>query len=452
MKRTVYIVHSVDTEGPLFESVRAKFERIKELFGLDFKQKNYQTINKLKNKKISLNGVENQVSEILNDHLTNYNDNWNKINLMIKKIYSKNFRNKFKDSFNNAWVFNWHCLDHVGYKYNPRKRDLGYHKVFDRYHTFLKKYSRFKYKDEIHWHFHPMSTYKEAHRCATSYVNSPELYQIISRRIIDRDWFPSVNRAGFHAERLDSHLFLEQWIPFDLSNLSFKENKKLSLDMQKGRGADWRRATNEWEIYHPHHDDYQIKGNCRRWIARVLNIKNRFASINQKEMDYAFNRANKGIRTLVGVTSHDFRNLEIEVEEVFKFIRHSSKKYPKVKFYFSEAKEAFQKVIYGKKYENTIKFEVNLNTKEKIPYIIVKTTNGKVFGPQPFLAIKTKSGRYIHDNFDFDLKKNIWFYSFYHSTIDIKNVESFGVAANDKFGNSCIKRFKILKNLKLKNL
>ena len=72
-----------------------------------------------------------------------------------------------------------------------------------------------------------MSTYNEAHKCASSYVNSPELYQIITRRIIERNWFPVVNRAGFHCERPDSHLFLEQWIPFDLSNLSTEDYSEL---------------------------------------------------------------------------------------------------------------------------------------------------------------------------------------------------------------------------------
>ena len=31
-KKIVHIVHCVDTEGPLYESLSAKFERIKDLF------------------------------------------------------------------------------------------------------------------------------------------------------------------------------------------------------------------------------------------------------------------------------------------------------------------------------------------------------------------------------------------------------------------------------------
>ena len=45
--------------------------------------------------------------------------------------------------------------------------------------------------------------------------------------------------------------------------------------------------------------------------------------------------------------------------------------------------------------------DVNLEGNE----LSVKTVKGKVFGPQPYLAVKTKSGRYIHDEFDFGAKR-----------------------------------------------
>ena len=37
--KTVYIVHAVDTEGPLYESTKATFKRIEELFNIKFKIK-----------------------------------------------------------------------------------------------------------------------------------------------------------------------------------------------------------------------------------------------------------------------------------------------------------------------------------------------------------------------------------------------------------------------------
>jgi hypothetical protein len=93
-------------------------------------------------------------------------------------------------------------MDHIGYIENPRHRAMGIHQVFDYY---SKMVSQQKNIDSIHWHFHPMNNYRDAHRCATSYLNSPELYYIIGRRLLDRHWFPRANRPGFQDERQDAH-------------------------------------------------------------------------------------------------------------------------------------------------------------------------------------------------------------------------------------------------------
>ncbi len=445
--KIVYIVHSVDTEGPLYESLEAKFQRLDDVFNVKLKP-SQNLLEKLKNKQVNLKGKEVAVSTLLSSHLTNYNDNWKKIDQMIKNIFSKEFRNNDKDSFGGKWVFNWHCLDHVGFKYNPRKRTLGYHKIFDYYKKVLKKNKY--YKDQIHWHFHPMSTYNDAHRCATSYINSPELYQILCRKILERNWFPSVFRAGFQTERPDSNWFLEQWIPFDISNMSTINNKDIdnSIDFKNGRSGDWRRAPKDWSIYHPDHDDYQKKGNCRRWIGRALNVMNRIGSIDQKEMDRAFLQANKNNPALVGFASHDFRNLETEVNHLRNMIKKSSKKYPNVKYKYMEAKNAFVEVLKFKekinKTDKPIKLKVIFKKKTNldVPYLTIKCIQGKVFGPQPFLSIKTKKKRYIHDNFDFSKNKQEWYYAFHGDTLPINDVDEIGIAANDRFGNIHIKRLK----------
>ena len=36
--KIVYIVHCIDTEGPLYESRQAKFKRIKDVFNIEIKQ------------------------------------------------------------------------------------------------------------------------------------------------------------------------------------------------------------------------------------------------------------------------------------------------------------------------------------------------------------------------------------------------------------------------------
>ncbi|MBT5471067.1 MAG: hypothetical protein HOK41_10740 [Nitrospina sp.] len=441
--KLVLIVHAIDTEGPLHESVEAKFERLRDLFNINVSPTE-PNLEKLRKGEMNLGGKEKEVQKVLESHLANYNDSWEKIDEMLSRLMSQKFRNAVPDSFGGGWVFNWHCMDHVGYLKNPRKRDVGFHKIFDHYRDFLKNNP--DCPDAIHWHFHPMSTYREAHRCATSYFNSDEIFQILCRKLIERRWFPSVYRAGFQTERPDSHWFLEQWIPFDISNMALDDNSELenTIDFRKGRSGNWRLAPSDWSVYHPSHDNYQLPGSCRRWIGRALNVMNRLASIDATEMEKAFARAeNLNQPTLVGLAGHDWRNLEAEVVYLQKLISDASKKYPEVRFKYCEGIEAFRKAIWSEDVSND-PLELDLQfypeTLEDCPSIKVSTIKGKVFGPQPFLAMETKSNRFIHDNFDFDSKPGNWFYAFHADTLSLSDIKSVAVGANDEYGNTCIKQ------------
>lgn len=441
----IFVVHSVDTEGPLYEPIDVTFQRLKEIFGLTFENANQQTLNELKNGQIDIGGLEKEVQNVVNGHLLNYNDTWDKIQEMLDELMSPGFRNCFRDSSGNPWRFSWHCLDHVGFEYNPRRRDMGYHNIFDYYQSLLKRNNEFG--DDIQWHFHPMSTYRDAHRCATSFINSPELYQILTRRIIERNWFPSVFRAGFQAERPDSNWFLEQWIPFDLSNMSMDDNSDLDaqIDFKNGRSGNWRGAPSDWSVYNPDHDHYQKKGNCRRFIGRSLNILNRIGSINEVEVEKAFVKAQSGEDVLLGISSHDFRDLRTEVKYVDALIKNVSKKYKNIEFFYSTGLEAFRAVIYKGIIGQPLDLRIDFHSSPEndVPHIKVKRINGQVFGPQPFLAIQTKSRRFIHDNLDIIDIGNEWGYAFHGDTLPLDDVEKIGLAANDKFGHTFVKTIKL---------
>src|SRR5690606_3033019 len=112
---------------------------------------------------------------------------WDKVDEMLDEMMSADFRSRYADPDGRPWTFNWFCVDHIGYSVNPRRRDIGYHNVFDHYQPLLREHD---VPDEIHWHVHPMPTYGEAHRNATSYLRSPHVMETLARRIIDRAWFP----------------------------------------------------------------------------------------------------------------------------------------------------------------------------------------------------------------------------------------------------------------------
>jgi len=142
----------------------------------------------------------------------------------------------------------------------------------------------------------------------------------------------------------------------------------------------------------------------------------------------------------MGVVSHDFRNIAQEVEIVAGKITEASQKYPQVKFRFCESLEAFRSAIYGQNYKqaDAFKLELSLRGDERRRILNVETSKGSVFGPQPFLAVKLKSNRFIHDNFDFDISLQKWSYTFDCNSIRADDLSAVGVAANDQYGNTFI--------------
>jgi hypothetical protein len=440
--KTFYIAHCVDTEGPLHESLNATFERLKHIYHLNLKpSKNLLT--KLQKRLVDLGGLEESVQNSVNPKLLNYNNNWKKIYSMLDECLDLNFRNKFKDSFNNGWIYNWHCVDHVDYDYNPRRRTLGYNKIFDYYRSILKK--KKCENDGMYFHYHPHPIKKHAHLCATRWIGpTDKIFQILSRRIIDRSWFPVSNRPGFQVTRPDSHWFLEQFIPFDFASLATdtKNIDDKQFDISNGRSGDWRRAPITWEPYHPHHDDYQKKGSCNRWIARSLNIGTRFANLDFEEVERAFLETLEGKSVILSFSNHDFRDLRKDVFAAHNLIKTLGKKYPEVNYVNSTCVEAMRKAL-KLPFVKRIEFEINIEEiSDKAHILNIKSTE-KIFGSQPYLAIKTKKGKYIHDNFDFQIPFLQWSYTFDEETLFLKEIDKIGIAANNSYGITTILNYDV---------
>lgn len=442
---SVHFVHAVDTEGPLYESLAATFERLEEIFGITGIAPTKANLKRIQAGEIDFGERTALIQEAASAHRVSTLGTWTEVEEMLERITSEAFRWQLPDSKGQGWVYNWFCLDHVGFTTNPRRRDMGFHNVHDFYVAWTagQPFAR----DTIEWHFHPMSTYREAHRCATHYLRTGEIYEILSRRIIERDFFPSCYRAGFQAERPDSHWFLEQFIPYDISNMATADTTDVdnSLDFRNGRSGNWRRAPHDWTVYHPSHDDYQVPGNCRRLIGRALNLRNRMGNLTQEEVDVAFRRAQNGEDVLLGMCSHDWRDMQPEVESVFEMIRVARERFPDVSFEYCQADEAFrrqlpQAVRAREDLDLSIRFQPEVPG-EDVPFIEINALAGEVFGPQPFLAIKTKSGRFLHDNLDFGNDGRTWYYAFHADSLPLEDVACVAVAANDMKGNTVIKRY-----------
>lgn len=445
MPGTVRIVHAVDTEGPLYEPLRATFERLEEVFGLHLEPSQHN-LKLLRQGKLVPAERKETIMQAVSEERLNTLGSWDQIDEMLDEITSDRFRAEFLDSDGEGWVYNWFCLDHVGFESNPRRRDMGYHNIYDRYLALVQ--SQPFARDAIEWHFHPISTYREAHRCATHYLRSDEIYQVLARRILERGFFPSSFRAGFQAERPDIHWFLEQFIPFDLSNMATKDFLDLdnSIDFRNGRSGDWRKAPSDWSVYHPSHDDHRVPGTCRRLIGRALNLQNRIGKVTSSEMDRAFERAQGGKDVLVGLASHDWRHMLSDVHFARDLISKSMANFPDVAVKFCRSDEAFRAhVDRGQSNDAALDIELTLypESADDVSYLKVKVLSGKVFGPQPFLAIQTRGNRFVHDNLDWGEREGEWFYAFHADTLPLQDVSSVGVGANDAMGRSVVRTIKM---------
>lgn len=437
MSSKVHVVHCIDTEGPLYESLEATFERLEHIFGLTF-EPSKETLEKLQRGEIDLDGKEEVVQQVVDPELLDYNDTWDRIDEMLDELLSSDFRQQYADSTGNGWIYNWFCVDHVDYDINPRRRTMGYHEIFKHYKRRLDREGHDW--DGLHFHYHPHPFRDHAHRCATHWwANSDTLYEVLCRRILDHDWFPAANRPGFQVNRPDSHWFLEQYIPFDYASMATEpsEEAEQQLDFSRGRSGDWRRAPRTWEPYHPSHDDYQSEGDCRRWIARCLNVGTRSYLLDEDDVRQAFREASEGKPVVLSFADHDFRDIRSDVEYVHDLLTTVSAEFEDTGFEYCEAVSGMRRALDIPR-EPPCDLDVELEQIKDEGHMLTIETETPTFGPQPFFALKTHSDQYYHDNLDFQTPSHKWTYFFDEETFPLQAVEKIGVAANNVYGTTTV--------------
>lgn len=430
LKSNLYVVHCVDTEGPLFESLERTFDRVNSVFGLDLAPSK-RLLADLQTGNCDLGGREDEIARMLNPAFLDLNDSWEKLRRNQDELFSREFRNAHADPRGKPWLINWFCCDHVGFTDNPSRREIGLHKIYDYYRDRLKETD---FGDTLELHFHPAPHTKSSVSNAVHWFStSTKLFEILSARIVEREWFPSSHRPGFHTERPDSHWFLEQFIPFDFANQAVHKNDE-QPDLSGGRFGDWRRAPKTWNAYHPHHDDYQVAGGCRRSIFRCLNVGTRFRCLTQRDVDEAFKEARETGMAVLAFTDHDFRDQRPNVRSTFDYIEHAAARYSDVTWHNSSARQAASQAL---RLNQSSKFE--LRTSLDGSCLDVSSTL-PTFGPQPYLAIKSRDGRYLHDAFDIHRPFHEWSYTFDQHSLPMDQVEAVGVASNSRCGQTAVSR------------
>lgn len=432
----LHIVHTIDTEGPLDEDLDATFQRIGELFGV-WLTPSREMLADLQARRLDLGGQEEAVAKVVAPQLLAYNRNWADVQRMLDEALSQPFRRETVDDFDGGWVYSWHCVDHLGFSENPRHKDFGYGNVFRFYQRALRETG--SSRDEINFHFHPLSVTRSPLAAATSYANSMDvLLGVLARRVIEDKWFPTTYRPGFHSERPDAHLFFEQWIPFDYANQAIEEAHTGQKDTLLGRFGDWSRAPRDWLGYHPGHDDYQVPGACRRWIFRCLNVGTRFRLLQERDLVAAFEDAARAGSAIVAFADHDYRDLRPDVRYFRELLARVRPRFPGVRIRFSGAHEAAVAHV-ARREPHRVMPPLEMAARLEEGRFHVEVKQGAVFGPQPFLAMRNRAGAFFHDNFDVVEPGRRWTYVLDGQTIPLEALSAIGVGAAGASGHFCVK-------------
>jgi hypothetical protein len=424
---TVNFVHCVDTEGPLYESLTETFADLRDTFDLDLPptQENLERIQ-------CGEGVPDVIREAVmarySKHRLAYNRDWGMIDRMHDTLFSQAFRESFCDDFGSPYRLNWFCLDQVGFDSNPRRRTLGYNIVYDRYAELCRQNPHAP--DRLYWHFHPVAFNRVANCQGLSIQNGNEHLQSLAHRLIDCEHFPAVFRPGYHQEKIDLNLFLEQWIPFDYANLNGAEHGRWQY--RNHRFIDWRQAPQDWQPYHPSFGGADQPGDLRRWIGRTLTLGTNFSCISKDELARAFREA-VSQDVLVSVCSHDNRDMVdeiLELQKLFSAARHEANN--GVHLRFCNAVEGFVRTL-GLETEPPVGLSCQLVRDELTVEVV-----GREFGFQPFFCLKTLTGDYFHDNLSKGESQSTFFYIFDKHTVPLAAVERIGLATTNFVGDVSI--------------
>ena len=161
--------------------------------------------------------------------------------------------------------------------------------------------------------------------------------------------------------------------------------------LQGGRFGDWRRAPATWEPYHPSADDYQVPGDCRRWIARCLNVGTRYRLLQERDVRQAFAEAAEGKPVVLAITNHDFRDMEPDIDAFRQLVSRVAVDFPQTPFFYSEAVNAMQAALDLAPLP-PCELDRRVRQIDERTHILTVGSATPTFGPQPWLALKTVDG------------------------------------------------------------
>lgn len=364
-------------------------------------------------------------------------NDWTSVNNAFSKTFSEDYRLRYPDDEGNGLIFSLFCISWSGFTSNPVKRDFGWHSIFDNYRNNFKKDIE-KWGDDFYWMYNHPPESGIGNEWGLDWYHNSHYLNILNHFIIDREYFPCA--VQIPTERNDCSHFLEQWIPFDFGNRNSINNNLQSINADgktTGHVIDWRIAPHDWSHYHPAEENYQLHGDMKRTIFRIVDIKSIIHVLTQEEIERAFQRCLEGHDTVICAYEHDFRDrYETIIDLMIRPLHQLKAHYPEVSVYYKTAQEAAQCIL-GLPNSSPIDIKVERSHDGLRIY-----SSSPLFGRSPYACLyDVEMKTYNHIGL-IQIGRCGWTMP----SPELSKNFILGLGANDLNGNSFVKRYLIQSN------
>jgi len=154
--------------------------------------------------------------------------------------------------------------------------------------------------------------------------------------------------------------------------------------------------------------------------------------VTPRDVGEAFAEADREGMAVLAFASHDYRDMSKDVLGMMQLIKAESSKWPNVGFRYSGVEAAA--IEYTSQYRNTNPDKLSLSVSISDDRLDVSVDSGETFGPQPYLAIESLDGQFLHDNFDIIEPFQKWSYILDDQTLPLKHVKNLGVGSAGSHG------------------